>query len=86
MEWLIGSLLIPLGVFIYKLVRNYQSDSAMKEARLADLTTRVSLVEQKVAGIEGDIVEIKELRDDISDIKQDLRVALVLLEERKRVP
>ena len=86
MEWIIGSLLIPVAGLCYKIFRNYQRDIQEKEARLIALANRVLILEQKVETIEGDVVEIKELRDDISDIKQDLRVALVLLEERKRVP
>ncbi|HHD2920225.1 hypothetical protein ACO1ZG_21765 [Enterobacter kobei] len=82
MEWILGSVLIPVVIWCYSIYKDRINDNKANEERFGDMETRISVVETKLETIERDVTEIKKLADKIEQIQMDLVKVLTLLEER----
>lgn len=84
MEWIIGSLFVPVVIFLWQIYRERRKDLIDNESRFSDIEIRVSLQEQKIISIENDISEIDKLIQDITELKINVARILTILEERDR--
>ncbi|MDF9910189.1 hypothetical protein [Pantoea agglomerans] len=82
MEWLLGSVLIPIVIWLWTVYRDRLADNKDNEERFGELETRISVAETKLETLERDVTEIKKMSDKIEQIQMDLIKVLTLLEER----
>lgn len=82
MEWLFGSLLIPVIAWLWTVYRDRKADADANETRFYQLESRVTVMETKLETLENDVTEIKKLSEKIEKIQLDLMRVLTLLEER----
>jgi peptidoglycan hydrolase CwlO-like protein len=82
MEWLLGSVLIPIIVWLYTIYRDRKKDYDRNESRFYDLESRVTVAETQIETLERDVSEIQKLSNKIEQIQMDLVRVLTLLEER----
>jgi len=82
MEWLLGSVLVPIIVWLYTIYRDRKQDYDRNETRFYDLESRVTIAETQIETLERDVTEIQKLSDKIEQIQMDLVRVLTLLEER----
>lgn len=84
MEWLLGSVLIPIVIWLWAVYRDRLADNKDNEERFGELETRISVAETKLETLERDVTEIKKMSDKIEQIQMDLIKVLTLLEERTK--
>lgn len=84
MEWLLGSVLIPIVIWLWTVYRDRLADNKVNEERFGELETRISVAETKLETLERDVTEIKKMSDKIEQIQMDLIKVLTLLEERTK--
>lgn len=84
MEWIITGLLIPVILGVWQMVTKYLDNKKEHEKRLDDLNTRVTVAEGKIDNLEVDITEIKEIREEIKNIRIDISKLITLIEERTK--
>lgn len=82
MEWLFGSILIPVVVWLWTVYRDRKNDYDRNEERFYELESRVTVAETKLETLERDVTEIQKLSEKIEQIQMDLVRVLTLLEER----
>jgi len=82
MEWLLGSILVPVIVWLWTVYRDRKADYDRNEERFYDLESRVTIAETKLETLERDVTEIQKLSKKIEQIQMDLVRVLTLLEER----
>lgn len=82
MEWLFGSILIPVVVWLWTVYRDRKDDYDRNEERFYELESRVTVAETKLETLERDVTEIQKLSEKIEQIQMDLVRVLTLLEER----
>lgn len=82
MEWLFGTVLIPIVIWLYTVYRDRLDDFNRNEERFYELESRVTIAETKLETLERDVTEIQKLSEKIEQIQMDLVRVLTLLEER----
>jgi uncharacterized coiled-coil protein SlyX len=84
MEWIIGSVLLPLIGFIWKIHRDIKDDNNKNEHRFVQIETRVTINEQKIQTLQKEISEIDKLVSELTEVKINIAKILTILEERQK--
>jgi uridine kinase len=84
MEWILGSVLIPLIGFIWKIHRDIKEDGRSTEHRFVQVEQRVTINEQKIQTLQKEISEIDKLVSELTEVKINIAKILTILEERSK--
>jgi hypothetical protein len=79
-EWLITVVIIPIIVFLFKGYFRHQKNF---NDRISVLEQKVQVVELTILDLRDDVEEIKKIKDDLSDVKLDIREIKTLLNNSK---
>jgi len=82
MEWLAGSVLIPIVIWLWTIYRDRKADYDRNEERFYNLESRVTVVETRIESIEHDVTEIQKLNDKLDKLQTDLIRVITILDER----
>lgn len=82
MEWLIGSVLVPIIIWLWSIYKDRKADYERNEERFYELESRVTVTETKITAIEHDVTEIQKINDKLDKVSSDLIRVITILDER----
>lgn len=82
MEWLIGSILVPIIIWLWSVYKDRKTDYERNEERFYELESRVTVTETKIEAIEHDVTEIQKINDKLDKVSSDLIRVITILDER----